>query len=167
MTALAAGTARPTRNDSGICFDEPTCTTGTTIYEGSLVMATTATGLALPGADTAACTFLGIACETVVSAAAGQKIKVKYNYEELMTTASTLVGTTNTSVCISDSDVVEVIGTTTNDVKVGPVVRAISTVVSCRACSCPESRRSIVSVIFSNIASKSARVFSLSWPAAT
>lgn len=127
MTALAAGTARPTRNDSGICFDEPTCTTGTTIYEGSLVMATTATGLALPGADTAACTFLGIACETVVSAAAGQKIKVKYNYEELMTTASTLVGTTNTSVCISDSDVVEVIGTTTNDVKVGPVVRAIST----------------------------------------
>lgn len=127
MTALSANTARATRNEQNASLASYTCTTGTTIYEGSLVMLTTATQLALPGADTASCTFVGIATHSVTSAAAGDIITVKFGHEELFTTASTMVGTVNTSVCISDSDTVEVIGTTTNDVKVGPVVGADST----------------------------------------
>lgn len=128
MTALAAGTARKTRNDAGIKFATYVMTASQTIYEGSLVMVTTATQLALPGADTASCTFVGIATHTATSAASGTTyITVKYGHEELMDTAATLVGTVNTSVCISDSNVVDVIGTTTNDVKVGPVVYAPST----------------------------------------
>lgn len=128
MTALAAGTARPTRNDSAIKFATYVMTASKTIYEGSLVMITTADQLALPGADTASCVFVGIAAHTATSAASGTTyITVKYGHEELMTSAATLVGTVNTSVCISDSDTVDVIGTTTNDVKVGPVVEAQST----------------------------------------
>lgn len=127
MAALTAMTARQTRNDSLASYATYTCTTGTTIYEGSLVMVTTATGLALPGADTASCTFVGIATETVTSAAAGQTINVKFGHEELLGAASSLAAVTGAACVISDSDLVTTAALGTNDVKVGEVVQAVST----------------------------------------
>jgi len=127
MAALTAMTARQTRNDSLASYATYTCTTGTTIYEGSLVMVTTATGLALPGADTASCTFVGIATETVTSAAAGATINVKYGHEELLGAASSLAAVTGAACVISDSDLVTTAAAATNDVKVGEVVQAVST----------------------------------------
>lgn len=127
MAALTAMTARQTRNDSLASYATYTCTTGTTIYEGSLVMVTTATGLALPGADTASCTFVGIATETVTSAAAGATINVKFGHEELLGAASSLAAVTGAACVISDSDLVTTAALGTNDVKVGEVVQAVST----------------------------------------
>ena len=127
MAALTKMTARQTRNDSLASYATYTCTTGTTIYEGSLVMVTTATGLALPGADTASCTFVGIATETVTSAAAGATINVKFGHEELLGAASSLAAVTGAACVISDSDLVTTAALGTNDVKVGEVVQAVST----------------------------------------
>jgi hypothetical protein len=127
MAALTAMTARQTRNDALASYATYTCTTGTTIYEGSLVMLTSATGLALPGADTASCVFVGIATETVVSAAAGATINVKFGHEELLGAAATLVGVHGAAVVISDSDTVTTAALGTNDVKVGDLIQAVST----------------------------------------
>jgi hypothetical protein len=127
MAALTAMTARQTRNDSLASYATYTCTTGTTIYEGSLVMVTLATGLALPGADTASCGFVGIATNTVVSAAAGQTINVKFGHEELLGAASSLAAVTGAACVISDSDLVTTAAAATNDVKVGEVVQPVST----------------------------------------
>lgn len=127
MAALTAMTARQTRNDSLASYATYTCTTGTTIYEGSLVMVTSATGLALPGADTASCAFVGIATETVVSAAAGTTINVKFGHEELLGAASSLAAVTGAACVISDSDLVTTVAAGTNDVKVGEVVQPVST----------------------------------------
>lgn len=127
MAALTAMTARQTRNDSLASYATYTCTTGTTIYEGSLVMVTSATGLALPGADTASCAFVGIATETVVSAAAGQTINVKFGHEELLGAASSLAAVIGAACVISDSDLVTTAAAGTNDVKVGEVVQPVST----------------------------------------
>ena len=90
-------------------------------------MLTSATGLALPGADTASCVFVGIATETVVSAAAGQTINVKFGHEELLSAAATLVGVHGAAVVISDSDTVTTAALGTNDVKVGDLIQAVST----------------------------------------
>lgn len=127
MAALTAMTARQTRNDSLASYATYTCTTGTTIYEGSLVMVTSATNLALPGADTAGCAFVGIATETVTSAAAGQTINVKFGHEELLGAASSLAAVTGAACVISDSDLVTTVAAGTNDVKVGEVVQPVST----------------------------------------
>lgn len=127
MAALTAMTARQTRNDSLASYATYTCTTGTTIYEGSLVMVTAATNLALPGADTAGCTFVGIATETVTSAAAGATINVKFGHEELLGAASSLAAVTGAACVISDSDLVTTAALGTNDVKVGEVVQPVST----------------------------------------
>ena len=126
MAALTAMTARQTRNDALASYATYTCTTATTIYEGSLVMLTSATGLALPGADTASCVFVGIATETVTSAAAGATINVKFGHEEL-SAAATLVGVHGAAVVISDSDSVTTAALGTNDVKVGDLIQAVST----------------------------------------
>jgi hypothetical protein len=127
MAALTAMTARQTRNDSLASYATYTCTTGTTIYEGSLVMVTLATGLALPGADTASCGFVGIATNTVVSAAAGQTINVKFGHEELLGAASSLAAVIGSPCVISDSDLVTTVAAGTNDVKVGEVVQPVGT----------------------------------------
>ena len=94
MAHLTAMTARQTRNDALASYATYTCTTGATIYEGSLVMVTTATGLALRGDDTISCTFVGIATNTVISATAGQTINVKFGHEELLGTNATLAAVT-------------------------------------------------------------------------
>lgn len=125
MAALTAMTARQTRNDSLASYAKYTCTTGTTIYEGSLVMVTLATGLALPGADTASCGFVGIATQTVTSAAAGATITVKFGHEELLGCSATLAAITGSACVISDSDLVTTAAAATNDVKVGEVVQAV------------------------------------------
>lgn len=127
MAALTAMTARQTRNDSLASYATYTCTTGTTIYEGSLVMVTSSTNLALPGADTTGCAFVGIATETVVSAAAGQTINVKFGHEELLGANATLAAVTGAACVIHDSDLVTTVAAGTNDVKVGEVVQPIGT----------------------------------------
>jgi len=127
MAVLTAMTARQTRNDALASYATYTCTTGTTIYEGSLVMVTLATGLALPGADTASCGFVGIATNTVVSAAAGTLINVKFGHEELLGANATLAAVTGSACVIFDSDLVTTAAAATNDVKVGEVVQAVGT----------------------------------------
>lgn len=127
MAALTAMTARQTRNDSLASYATYTCTTGTTIYEGSLVMVTSATGLALPGADTASCAFVGIATETVVSAAAGATINVKFGHEELLGANASLAAVIGAACVIHDSDLVTTVAAGTNDVKVGEVVQPVGT----------------------------------------
>lgn len=128
MTALAAGTARATRNDSLPKFATYVMTASKTIYEGALVMVTSATQLALTGADTASCKFVGIATHTATSAASGTTyITVKYDYDELLATAADLTALAGISVSISDDNTVDAVATTTNDVLVGPIVYAPST----------------------------------------
>lgn len=128
MTALTAATARATRNDALPKFSTYVMTASKTIHEGALVMITSATQLALTGADTASCKFVGIATHSATSAASGTTyITVKYDYEELLATAADLTALAGISVAISDDNVVDAVGTTTNDVLVGPVVYAPST----------------------------------------
>jgi hypothetical protein len=127
MAALTAMTARQTRNDSLASYATYTCTTGTTIYEGSLVMLTSATGLALPAADTASCVFVGIATNTVISAAAGATINVKFGHEELLESSATLAAVVGAVAVVTDSDSVTTVAAGTNDVKVGEVVQTVST----------------------------------------
>lgn len=127
MAALTKMTARQTRNDSLASYATYTCTTGTTIYEGSLVMVTSATNLAIPAADTAGCAFVGVATETVTSAAAGATINVKFGHEELLTAAATLAAVTG-AVCVAvDDDSVTTVAAGTNDVKVGMIVQPVGT----------------------------------------
>lgn len=127
MAALTAMTARQTRNDSLASYATYTCTTGTTIYEGSLVMVTLATNLALPGADTTGCAFVGIATQTVTSAAAGQTINVKFGHEELLGANATLAALAGAACVIFDSDLVTTAAAATNDVKVGEIVQPVGT----------------------------------------
>lgn len=127
MTALAVGTPRRRRNDGDIKFATYLMTASKTIYEGSLVCIIATTGLAEAAADTSGFRCVGVSTETKVSAATGSfYITVAYGHEELFATGSTLVGAVDVAVCVSDDNVVEVIGTTVNDVKVGPVKQAMS-----------------------------------------
>lgn len=128
MAALSADTARKTRNDSAAKYRTFVMTASKTIYQGSLVMITAADQLALTGADTASCRCVGVAMHGAVSAASGTTyITVKYGHDELVACASTMVGAVDVAVCLSTDNDVEVIGTTTNDVKAGIVTQAVGT----------------------------------------
>ena len=128
MAALSADTASKTRNDSAATYRTFVMTASKTIYQGSIVMITAADQLALTGADTASCRCVGIATHGAVSASSGTTyITVKYGHDELIAAASTMVGQVDVAVCISTDNDCEVIGTTTNDVKVGIVTQAVST----------------------------------------
>lgn len=128
MTALAVGTPRRRRNDGNIKYATYLMTASKVIYEGSLVCIIATTGLAEAAADTSGFRCVGVSTQNVTSASSGSYyVTVAYGHEELFATASTLVGAVDVSVCVSDDNTVEVIGTTTNDVKVGPVTQAMST----------------------------------------
>jgi len=127
MAHLTAMTARQTRNDSLASYATYTVKTGETIYEGSLVMVETATGLAERAADTASMSFVGIATNTVLSAPAGTKINVKFGHEELLATNVTLAALTGNVAVVEDSDGVTSVADGTNDCKVGEIVEVVST----------------------------------------
>jgi len=128
MAALSAGTARRRRNDGNIKYARYLMTASKTIYQGSLVCIIATTELAEAAADTSGFRCVGVAVESITSAATGSYyVTVAYGHEELFATASTMVGAVDVAVCVSTDNDVEVIGTTTNDVKVGTVTQTIST----------------------------------------
>lgn len=100
----------------------------TTIYAGTLV-SVNSSGYALPSADTASTTFMGVAMETIANSGSdGAKEVVvacegtfQVNYTGTATQAS--VGTLAYA---SDDNTVAAAATTTNDILVGKVVQYIS-----------------------------------------
>ena len=90
-------------------------------------MVVTANNLAERGDDTASCSFVGIATNTVISAPAGTKINVKYGHEELFATNVSLAALTGNVCVIEDSDGVTSVADGTNDCKVGEIVEVVST----------------------------------------
>jgi len=126
MAVLTIRQARRTRNDAFPSYGSAVCTTSQTIFEGALVMITTATGLALNGADTASCGFVGICTKTVTAAPAGTRVYFKWGHEELMTCNATLAAIVNSSAVIFDNDGVTTAAAATNDVKVGNVTEFVS-----------------------------------------
>ena len=103
--------------------------TATTIYKGALVMLS-ATGYAIPGADTTGCTFVGVAQEQVVNAGADGAKYVKvarlgcYRFGYGGTAAITDVGT---MVYLVDDQTVNVAGSTTNDIPCGKITQVNTT----------------------------------------
>jgi hypothetical protein len=130
MAALSAETARESRNDHMKRKRRFLMTASKTIYKGGFVAIIATTGLAEAAADTSGFRSVGIATETVTSAASGSYyITVEYGHEVKVACASTMVGAVDVAVCISTDNDVEVIATTTNDVKAGIVREAVSTTV--------------------------------------
>lgn len=101
---------------------------GDVIYAGTLVIRD-ADGYALKGADTASCTFAGVAADTVSNAGAADgaaevAVYVEGTYEFAFSgTASQ--ATVGVAVYVVDNQTVALAATTTNDVLVGKVVEFI------------------------------------------
>lgn len=123
MAALAADRNTKSRN-VGNSLSHPVAAT-TVIYGGSLVMRNAA-GNAIPGADTASCQFAGVAKDQADNnpGAAGDTYaqcwtqgEFKFVNGDTWTIAD--VGTVG---YISDDQTVAKVGTTTNDVAIGPCI---------------------------------------------
>lgn len=115
--ALAAN--KQTKIKDGL-FQSYGVAASTTIYAGSLVMANAA-GNALPGADTAAMAFVGVATDKVnnsagLAAALDVKVRRTGNVLVKYTGAAPKVGE---RVYLSDDETVAVAATTTNDITCG------------------------------------------------
>lgn len=92
----------------------------TVIYGGSLVMRVTATGKVEPGADTASCTFAGVAYDRADAGARFVELRRKGVHE--YTFASAAITDIGSEVCIVDDQTVALAGTTTNDIVCGRIV---------------------------------------------
>jgi hypothetical protein len=99
----------------------------TTIYQGTLA-AYNASGLAVPGADTANFVFAGVAYETVTSpASAATYLRVERTGTYVFNfTGTATQATVGQKVYLSDDNTVAVAATTTNDVYCGDVVEFLS-----------------------------------------
>jgi hypothetical protein len=102
------------------------------IYKGGLVMVVEATGLAEPAADTASTWCVGIAQDTVdnsAGAASALSVPVAMSGVVDMNTSgsSVLAAWVGLDVYITDDNHVDLVGTTSNDIKVGKCVGIIST----------------------------------------
>lgn len=102
----------------------------TKIYAGSLVMLNS-TGYAIPGADTASCTFVGVAQEYIdnsAGASGAKRVTVRrlgcHRFAYGGTAAITLIGT---MVYLVDDQTVNVAGSTTNDIPCGKVAQVDTT----------------------------------------
>jgi len=124
MTALSAD--KPSMVKLGLPQHTIPClmAASTTIWAGSLVSITTATGLAAPSADTAGTVFMGMAKKRVVSAATGDYfVEVETGFVVRLTTSLTVAQTHMlTKVTVADSGTVSNAAATTNDIPVGIVV---------------------------------------------
>ena len=98
------------------------------IYQGMMVMLN-ASGYAVQAADTASCVFLGIADETVDNSAgsAGDLyITVYRGCFEVTSVETEAVTTVGALRYISTNQEVGAVGTTTNDILVGRIIRFVS-----------------------------------------
>jgi hypothetical protein len=103
-----------------------------TIWKGALVMAATANGYAIPGADTASCVFLGVAYETKANAGADGAASVlveKYGEYEFNATGTATQAWVGQQVYLVDDQTVALAATTTNDVLAGVCTEFISSTV--------------------------------------
>lgn len=128
MAVITTATARKKRNNLASKYAKYTLTASKTLIEGELVMVTLATGLALNGADTASCGFVGVCTNSVASAASGTYIvEVEYDHEELFATAVDCTALVGAPAVISDNNTVTSVAGGTNDVKVGTFTEIVST----------------------------------------
>lgn len=112
----------------------------TTIYHGTLVNRATSTGLIEPATDAASKTFAGIAY-THVTANGGTDnptVDLVQSGDFLMTFGGTATeASCGTAVYVVDDSTVDLVGVTTNDIKVGTIVEFVSaTVVRVRIDGC-------------------------------
>lgn len=127
MAAITTAVNRA-RQDIGL-MSLPMDTGAGTIPKGGTVMLD-ATGAAVNGADTTACVFMGVAIETKTFAgSADGDTEIVVDQTGIWTfafgagnAAATSVGL---AVYITDNNTVDVVGTTTYDVKVGVIVEYI------------------------------------------
>jgi hypothetical protein len=97
-----------------------------TIYGGSLVERTTATGLVHPAADTASSTFAGVAREQVVGNSAGTSIVELYQSGDFeFGIAATTEADVGSEVYTADAD--NAVATTGTTYKCGRIVEFLST----------------------------------------
>ena len=98
-----------------------------TVYEGAIIMITTATGHAAVGADTSGNVLAGVATEAVTSTTAGVKsVKVLMQGECNFAASAADQTWVGTKVYISDDATVALVGTTSNDVLVGRCTELVS-----------------------------------------
>lgn len=126
MTALSADLAQARRGE-GICFEHPVAAS-TTIYKGSLV-SLNSSGYAIPAADTASTTCVGVAEEKVDNSAgsAGDKnVVVRRMAEFEFATASLVLADVGKNCFVADDQTVGDAAAQTNDIKVGVVTQYVS-----------------------------------------
>jgi hypothetical protein len=99
----------------------------TTIYAGSLVM-WNAAGYAVPGADTASCTFIGVSIEKAVNGvtAGATKVRVKRRGVFQFDASGLTQAKVGVAMCIVDDHTIADAGVTTNDVPCGRLTEYIS-----------------------------------------
>src|SRR3990167_989616 len=98
-----------------------------TIYKGAIVHMNSS-GLAIPASDTAAQVVVGIAAETMISAATGNFwIQVEYDREYLFAASSITQAMVGTNMVRSEENTVDDIAGATNDIVVGKLTEFVST----------------------------------------
>lgn len=128
MAAITTATARKKRNNLASKYAKYTMTASKTLVEGEIIMLTIATGLALNGADTAACVGVGVCANSIASAASGTYIcEVEYDHEELFATAVDCTALVGAPAVISDNNTVTSVANGANDVKIGTFTEIVST----------------------------------------
>ena len=104
-------------------------TAATLIHKNSLVMRTTSTGLCLPGADTASCTFAGVIDEACVASTDGTtppiNLRQMGDFIFKMNTSTATEASCGTEVELADDNSVDVAGQTSNHVKCGKICEFI------------------------------------------
>ena len=123
MTALSADKKRITRNLANMVSAEILLADSQTVYGGAMIMRNSS-GDPIVGADTASCTFMGIASEAVTSAGSNttKKVKIEYGHEEFFAVSSVTKASIGVNVSIVDDATIGLVGATTNDVLVGELV---------------------------------------------
>ena len=98
-----------------------------TIYKGAIVHMNSS-GLAIPASDTASQVVVGIAAETMISAATGNFwIQVEYDREYLFAASSITQAMVGTNMVTVDDNTVDDIAGATNDIVVGKLTEFVST----------------------------------------
>jgi len=126
MTALAA--AKEAMRKDGVLIATP-LKDEAKIWKGALVCYDPTTGTLVPGGDTAAFRFAGVAAESVDNTGgveAGRSCRIHKTGSFVMTAASADNTWLGQEACIVDDATVALAATTTNDIKAGKIVEVLS-----------------------------------------
>jgi hypothetical protein len=121
MTALTKDFAREYREGVELEF---LVKSGSQIFAGAFVMLDT-DGLLIPGADTASCTFAGVAMENVLGDGA-KTCRVRTEGTFTVATSGLTQAAVGVKAYLADDTTVALAATTTNDVLVGRITKFIS-----------------------------------------